>query len=120
MAQVRVKRGKVDFLMELSNISMSGALVDMGTLRVPGWVKKGRVVEIGIIHPIDLDTITLQGEIVRIARSDGVTKFGVHFVELDDQATAGLSRLHEAAKPSLPAPPTITKGRKRPPPLPTQ
>ncbi len=126
MAQVRVKRGKVDFLMDLTNISMTGALVDMGTLRMPSWVKHGRIVEIAIIHPIDLDMINVFGKIVRIIADESSTCFAVHFMELQEEAVAGLERLHLAAATSEPAaapphlksvppPPHVRKG---PPPLP--
>lgn len=118
MAQVRVKRGKIDILMELTNISMSGALVCMGTLRAPSWVEEGRVVEIGIVHPGDLDTITVRGEIVRIQKVAGATKFAVQFVDVDDQTIAGLERLHVAAVEAAALEGARPRERKVPPPLP--
>lgn len=121
MAQVRVKRGSVDYLMDLTNISMSGALVDMGTLRIPGWVKKGRVVEIGIIHPIDLDAITVLGEIVRVDKG-AKSSFAVQFVDVDADTRDGLERLHRAAIEPVAEEPKVVSvpppARKRPPPLP--
>ena len=76
MAQVRVKRGRVDFIMDLCNISQSGALLDMGSLKTPSWVQTGRVVQIFIIHPEDLDTIAVQGEIMRVVKQPATPKPG--------------------------------------------
>jgi hypothetical protein len=116
MAQVRVKRGKVDYIMELHNISMTGALVDMGSLAKPSWVDMDRTVEIGIIHPVDLDTVEVRGRVVRVDRYGDHTRYAVDF-ELDDDATReGSDRLVKVAMQSE-APPAAD--RRRPPPLPT-
>jgi len=115
MAQVRVKRGKVDYIMELHNISMTGALVDMGSLAKPPWVDMDRTVEIGIIHPVDLDTVEVRGRVVRVDRDGDHTRFAVDF-ELDDGNREGVERLVKVAMQSE-APPAAD--RRGPPPLPT-
>jgi hypothetical protein len=115
MAQVRVKRGKVDYIMELHNISLTGALVDMGSLAKPPWVELDRVVEIGIIHPVDLDTVEVKGRVVRIDAGGEHTRFAVDFELEDDDVRAGIERLVKLAMASEAPPPE----RRRPPPLPS-
>src|SRR5690606_8351990 len=111
MALVRVKRGKVDLVMELSNISLTGALVDMGSLRPPSWIKERRVVDIGIVHPDDLHVIESRGRSVRIEKAANTTRFAVEFVEVGGSVRRDLERL--MARPRSSAPP-----RRMPPPLP--
>jgi hypothetical protein len=122
MAQVRVRRGKVDYLMDLSNISCGGALVDMGSLKAPSWIQRGRSVEIGIINPVALDTVELEAEIVRIEQSDTATRFAVRFVDLDAPTSAQIERLVAIASPEPARPPplpaTAAPPRVGPPPLP--
>ncbi len=115
MAQVRVKRGKVDYIMDLTNISRSGALVNMGSLKTPAWVQHGRVVEIAIIHPVDLDTLQVKGEIVRIQKNKDGTLFAVRFVELTAEENQNINRLLDCADEEHPP----EQPRVRPPPLPT-
>jgi hypothetical protein len=111
MAQVRVKHGKVDYIMELSNISVSGAFMHLGKLDRPSWIAIERMVEVGIVHPVELDTIEVQGQIVRINEDvDGLTA-AVNFVDLDDDRRAGIARLVQLGKRQSESPP-------KPPPLP--
>lgn len=98
VAQVHVKRSRVDVLAELVNVSISGAFLDFGSLRLPAWLKPDRVVDIEIVHPVDLDTIGVQGKVVRVARSETGNGVGVQFVDLTEEAQADLQRLIEAAK----------------------
>ncbi len=110
MAQVRVKRGTVDYVMDLSNISRGGALFSMGTLKRPPWSEPGRVLEICIIHPIELAAIDVKGEIVRVNQSANDTLLAVRFVEMSATLQAQIDRLVELA-----VDPDAPKG---PPPLP--
>ncbi len=111
MAQVRVKRGTVDYVMEMVNISRGGALFSMGTLKRPPWVEASRVTEISIVHPVELDAIEVKGEIVRVTSSPKDTLVAVRFVELTAGVQAQVDRLVELAAET--APPA-----KGPPPLP--
>ncbi len=106
-AQVRVKRSQSDLLMELTNISESGALVDMGTLAQPSWIDVGRVVEVSIVHPDTLDNIDVEARVVRMSKDERGTRFAVEFVEVDAAVQQALSALVAFAMKSA-----------RPPPLP--
>ena len=116
IAHVRVKRGRVDYVMELTNISRSGALVDMGTLDRPKWVSLDGEVEIGIIHPESLDIVPLTGKIVRVQRVGDSIQFAVTFIAPDEHA-AELDGLIAYAQATSQAPPP-TEPPAGPPPLP--
>jgi hypothetical protein len=112
-AQVHVKNGSVDYLVELSNISMSGALVDLGTLKAPKWCTLGRAIEVEIIHPETLECVSLRAEIVRINGIGLQTTLGVEFKNPDAKVKDGLRRLLDAARA-----PRAEEPRRQPPPLP--
>jgi hypothetical protein len=107
IAQVRVKRGRVDYVLELSNISMSGALIELGSLDVPRWVEIGREIEVRIVHPVDLDAIEVPARVVRVESDPG--RFAVEFEGVAASVDAGLARLIAAAEGRVSA---------EPPPLP--
>ena len=98
MAQVRVKRGQVDYLAELSNISMSGVLLHLGTLKKPSWIDIGRVLEIGIVHPITLEPVMVHGKVVRISQDEADTSIGANFADLTDEQQRSIERLVSLAR----------------------
>ena len=110
LAQVRVRRGTVDYVVELGNLSLSGALLSLGSLRKPTWVQIGRSAELAIIHPETLDAVDVQGRIVRVAQDESGWSFAVEFIEPDAQAREGILALVVLA----------AKGKQGPPPLPPQ
>jgi c-di-GMP-binding flagellar brake protein YcgR len=116
IAQVRVKSGRVDYVMELMNISCGGALFSMGSLKRPPWAEPGRKLEISVIHPVDLDAVETIGEIVRIDQSAEDTRLAVRFVEVAAETQTRIDQLVEVAMGSVEVPrPGRPKG---PPPLP--
>jgi c-di-GMP-binding flagellar brake protein YcgR len=108
LAQVRVKRSQTDLLMELTNISRSGALVDMGTLPTPSWVDVGRVIEVSIVHPDSLDNIEVEARVVRISKDESGTLLAVQFDDLEDDTQRKLDSLVEYAR-ATPRPPPLPK-----------
>ena len=105
LAQIRVKRGSVTYVLELRNISKSGALIHTGTLKVPTWVRPQRDIEIHILHPEDLEPVLVSGKIVRVNKTDEGTLFAVHFDSVKEDSKKDIARL-------------IALGRPQPPPLP--
>lgn len=105
MAQVRVKRGRIDTLCELINISVSGALVDLGSLTAPAWIHRGRTLEIHVIHPVDFDTIELEARVVRVEQLPSTTRFGCEFVGLGAAERLALQRLLTMCHPPAGPPP---------------
>jgi len=117
LAQVRVKFGKIDYVLELGNLSRSGALLTFGSLRKPGWVNLGKLVDVGIIHPESGETVELSGKIVRVHQDAEGYGFAVEFEEPGEDAARGLQQLIELGARGTEAP--AAKPRSRgPPPLP--
>jgi len=116
MAQVRVKHGQVDTLMDLSNISRCGALMHMGKLKRPAWIAVGRTLEVGIIHPVDYQALLVTAAVTRVIEDDKGISVAVEFADLDDQGSEGIAQLVKLAKDTSEAPPATTL--RRPPPLP--
>jgi len=116
MAQVRVKRGQLDYVMDLVNISLGGALLHMGKLDRPGWLAVGRVLEIGIIHPIDYEPLQVDGTIVRLVEDEDGTSVAVEFEGLSDEGSEGVAKL---VKLAMDGASSKSSGAGGPPPLPT-
>lgn len=115
MAQVRVKRGRNSLVLDVVNVSESGALVDLGSLDRPNWVRPGRTVEM-ILFVLDEDAelapINVWADIVRVVDDPTGVQFGVCFQDPDGTVAASILRLAEAAAPPRPA--------AQPPPLPSR
>jgi hypothetical protein len=112
LAQVRVKGAQTDLVASLSNISLSGALVDLGSLDVPRWIDVGRELEVSIVHPESLETVEVRGRVVRLAKDLSGCVCALEFIEPEEEARAGVDELLEHASNHPPA--------KKPPPLPRQ
>ncbi len=117
-AQVRVKKGRVDYVLELSNISQSGALVHLGSLKKPKWVAVGRIVQLAIINPKTLKTVKIKGRVVRVVKRDKAVAFGLEFEKLDKPAKAGIRGLIKLGTPQPVPPPLPKRPTAKPPPLP--
>jgi hypothetical protein len=117
LAQVRVKFGKLDYVLELGNLSRSGALLTFGSLKKPGWLSLDKVVEVGIIHPESGDTVELSGTIVRVHQDAQGHGFAVEFSDPEEDAARGLLEVIELAERSVDAP-APKRPPARPPPLP--
>ncbi|MBW2454264.1 MAG: PilZ domain-containing protein [Deltaproteobacteria bacterium] len=112
MAQVRVKHGKLDYLMDLVNISLGGALLHLGKLVRPGWLAVGRTLEVGIIHPIDYEPVLFDGRVVRLVEDEEGTTVAVEFDDLGEAGSEDLAKLLKLAMdgPATPAgPPPLPK-----------
>lgn len=83
-AQVRVKRGRVNYVLDIGNISLSGAFVRCDNLGDLPWFAVDKEVELDIFAYEDLENISLQARIVRVveAGAAGHPGFGVQFVNL--------------------------------------
>jgi hypothetical protein len=116
MAQVRVKQAQIDYVMDLSNISLTGALMHMGKLQRPGWIAVGRTLEIGIIHPIDYQVLVVTGAVVRVLEDEEGISLAVDFSAPDAQASQTIAQLVKLAITGGESPPGAAKPQ--PPPLP--
>jgi len=105
LAQVGVSHGAQDYVLELTNISRSGALVHLGTLRKPLWAVVGRIIDLNILIPVDADAVELRGRIVRLEQTGTRWGLAVEFAPPTAAQQDGIARL-------------IALGRPQPPPLP--
>ena len=112
--------GTTDYIMELGNLSRSGALLTFGSLGKPLWARLGNQVQVGIVNPQTLDTVQLVGEIVRTHQDADGHGFAVRFQEPDEAAAAGLDELVRLAARREAKPPRPSKPRRGPPPLPQE
>lgn len=109
LAQVRVRNAQTDYVLEVKNLSVSGALIELGSLERPGWLKVGRQVELTLFVPEDDASADLTGDVVRIVEDSRMCAFGVTFVGISATGRAYLERVLG----------TSTTTRPKPPPLPT-
>lgn len=110
MAQVRVKRGRNTYVLEVLDVSESGALVDLGTLARPLWLLVGRRVELHLF-PLEPDRelapIATWARVVRVVAAPGGYRFAVEFEPETPGLREGIARLIALSSP-------------RPPPLPSR
>ncbi len=110
MAQVRVKRGRNTYVLEVLDVSESGALVDLGMLTRPVWLLVGRRVELHLF-PLEsegeLAPVATWARIVRVVAAPAGYRFAVEFEAETPGLREGITRLIALSSP-------------RPPPLPTR
>lgn len=98
-AQVWVRFAPQDLLVELQNISLSGALLVFGEAERPRWVDVDRAVELAITNPQSLENVVLLARIVRVQRDERGISFAVVFTAVDAVARRGLEELIQLASP---------------------
>jgi hypothetical protein len=110
MAHVRVRRGTVNYILDVTNISSSGAFVSTLGLPRAGQFSAGQSIELNIFLSGVAENIRVLGRIVRMVdREDPPARgFGIEFVDVDEEARLGISLLVEAARSSdIPRPPPL-------------
>lgn len=112
MAHVRVRSGTINYILEVTNISLSGLFVSTLGLPRAGQFSAGQSIELNLFLPEIAENIRVIGRIVRTVERDDLPArgFGVEFVDVDEKARFGIALLVDTARSSE-AP--------RPPPLPT-
>lgn len=108
MAQVRVRRSKVDYVLDVIDISLSGALVDLGELARPDWLKIRQHVLLTLL--LDGVQQELTGEVVRIVEDLEGSRFAIRYTP--DVAVDELRQLLMAHGRSLPPPLPGSRGRR--------
>lgn len=110
MAHVRVTRGTVNYVLDVTNISLSGAFVSTLGLPPTAAFRAGQSIELNIFLSESTENIRVFGRIVRtVERNDPPARgFGVEFTDVDDTARLGISLLVEIARTSeTPSPPPL-------------
>ena len=85
VAQIRVKRGRVNYLMDVRNISMSGAFISSDNVSEFSWAREGTQMAFNLFDLEDLKSVEVKASIVRVIGSGdaGRQGFGVRFEDLD-------------------------------------
>ena len=110
MAHVRVRRGTVNYILDVTNISLSGLFVSTLGLPRAGQFSAGQSIELNLFLPDVAENIRVLGRIVRMVDRDDppVRGFGVEFVDVDEEARLGISLLVDTARDSVvPQPPPL-------------
>jgi hypothetical protein len=109
MAQVRVLRGTVNYVLDVSNISVSGLFVSTAGLPRMPWFRNDQQIELDLFVPEELENIRVLGRIVRLEQGeDGSSSgFGVQFVDVGEEAQVKIDRLVGLAKARSVHPPPL-------------
>lgn len=86
IAQIRVRGGRVNYLMPVTNVSLSGLFIATDVFKRLPWFRKGQSLEMNLfVADSYLDNIRVTGHIVRIVESDdpNLQGFGVQFDKVD-------------------------------------
>ena len=107
MAHVRVRRGTVNYILDVTNISLSGLFVSTLGLPRAGQFSAGQSIELNLFLPDVAENIRVLGRIVRMVDRDDppARGFGVEFVDVDEEARLGISLLVDTARDSVVPPP---------------
>jgi hypothetical protein len=110
MAHVRVKHGTINYVLDVTNISLSGLFVSTLGLPRAGQFSAGQSIELNLFLSDVAENIRVLGRIARMVDRDDpqARGFGAEFVEMDEKARLGVSLLVEAARSSeVPRPPPL-------------
>lgn len=114
MAQVHIKRGQTSLVLEVLNVSESGAFVDLGGIKRPAWAAAGKNVDL-ILFLVDGDadapSIRTAATIVRVIETAEAIGFAVEFCE--DVSALARELVHAATPRPPPLPPKLPR---KPPP----
>ncbi len=112
IAQIRVKRGHVNYLMDVRNISYSGAFISSDRLKDLPWFREGAELEMHLFTTEDLHNVRVSATIVRIV-GDGKGPrpgFGVQFEKLNEQQLQDLYHMVAFASTQSIHPPPLPGG----------
>ena len=110
MAHVRVSRGTVNYILDVTNISLSGLFVSTLGLPRSGQFSAGQSIELNLFLSEVAENIRVLGHIVRMVDRDDppARGFGVEFVDVTEEARVGISLLVDTARDSvMPQPPPL-------------
>lgn len=109
LAQIRVKRGRVNYIMDVKNLSLSGAFVSSDSIKQFPWFRIGQELEMDLFGAEDLDNIRVEGQIVRVVDSGPSAEqgFGVEFTSLIDDAYGKIKTILNNRGSLLPGPPPL-------------
>lgn len=109
LAQVRVKRGKINYLLEVRNVSASGAFIAIDDLRAMPWFRVDQELDMDIFAVEELDNLRIRGRVVRVVEPGGSSPagVGVQFGPMDEATRAILNQLVDHAEATSIHPPPL-------------
>ena len=109
MAQIRVKRGRTNYIMDVKNISIAGMLVESESIKNMPWFRVDQELEMDIFTTADLDNVRLKGRIARIIETEETGKdgFGVAFDDPDPESMTKLAVIVDRASQDSVRPPPL-------------
>lgn len=120
-AQVRVRQGSVDHVMDILNLSRGGALIDLGSTKRPRWLELRKRVDIRVFGPDGEATVDVGAQVVRILETLEQRTFAVEFAEVQDESSIRRACIAAGGPPPLPSAEKAPSERPAdgPPPLPS-
>jgi hypothetical protein len=80
LAQVKLAKGATTYVLDVQNVSVSGACVTWSDGKAPHWLENGKRVTMDLVRPDVPGTLSLSGEIVHVG-SGAPVAIGVRFDE---------------------------------------
>ena len=102
LAQVHVRGGQTDLVLEIVNLSQGGALVDLASLRRPRWIAPAREVELRLMEEDGKTAFAATARIVRVVETLDSRTFAVQFDEELEEAVVRRACAATGAPPPLP------------------
>jgi hypothetical protein len=102
LAQISVRHGNLDHVLEIVNLSRGGALVDLGGEPRPRWLVLHRDVDVRLFDAEGRTVFERRGKIVRIAETLEHRTFAVQFEDLLDDAIVRGALAAAGRPPPLP------------------
>ncbi len=112
IAQVTIRSGGENYLMDVGNISCSGVLISTDNLDSISFLYEGQNLEMDLFTTEHLENIKVKGRVVRFEYGqDGAKKsFGVEFDKATAKGNVALLRLVNQAAESIHPPPLPGSG----------
>jgi len=110
MAHVRVKHGTINYILDVTNVSLSGVFVSTLGLSRTVQFSAGQSIELNLFLSGVAENVRVFGRIVRVVEREDppASGFGVEFVDVDEEARLGIDLLVEAGRSSeIPRPPPL-------------
>lgn len=103
-AQIRVRSGRVSYIMDVMNVSLAGMFIATGGCKNLAGLEFGQHVEGDLFLPDVADDIHVSGRIIRIVDSGERHRrgYGIEFTSLAEHERAKLGRLLDRAGPRQP------------------
>ena len=112
LAQIRVRRGRVNHIMAVKDISLSGLFISADSAQELAAFRVDQEIEMDIFTPEALENVRVMGRIVRVSdrQESGELGFGVEFTEIDETNLREIARLVDIAARASISPPPLPSG----------